>query len=111
MGNEKCEMKKDGSGVLSVDVANTGQRDGDETVQVYIRNLQDADGPLKSLRAFQRVSVKAGKTVSVKLQLEKKSFEFWDPATNSMRVKPGRYEILVGTSSQDKDLKKLSVTI
>ena len=109
--NEKCEMKKDGSGVLTVDVANTGQRDGDEIVQVYIRNLQDAEGPLKSLRAFQRVSVKAGKTASVRLQLEKNSFEFWDPATNSMRVKPGRYEILVGTSSQDKDLKKLSVTI
>ena len=92
-------------------VKNTGQRDGTETVQVYIRNLQDPDGPLKSLRAFQRVSVKAGQTATAELQLTRQSFEFWDPETNTMRVKPGKYEILVGTSSQDKDLKKLSVQI
>ena len=73
--------------------------------------LQDTDGPLKSLRAFQRVNVKAGKTVIAELKLTDKSFEFWDPETNTMRVKPGKYEILVGASSQDKDLKKLSITI
>ncbi|MBR4645160.1 MAG: glycoside hydrolase family 3 C-terminal domain-containing protein [Bacteroidaceae bacterium] len=96
---------------VSVPVTNTGKRDGTETLQLYIRNLQDPDGPLKSLRAFQRVSVKAGKTVTVELKLTNKSFEFWDPETNTMRVKPGKYEILVGTSSQRKDLKKLDVTI
>ncbi|MBO7068970.1 MAG: glycoside hydrolase family 3 C-terminal domain-containing protein [Bacteroidaceae bacterium] len=92
-------------------VTNIGKRDGTETLQLYIRNLQDPDGPLKSLRAFQRVSVKTGKTVTAELKLTNKSFEFWDPETNTMRVKPGKYEILVGTSSQDKDLKKLNVII
>jgi beta-glucosidase len=111
MSNEKLEMRSDGSGTLSVTVANNGKRDGDETVQLYIRNLQDPDGPMKSLRAFQRVTVKAGQTADVKLTLTRKSFEFWDPETNSMRVKPGKYEILVGNSSRDEDLKKLSVTI
>ena len=111
MSNEKLEMRSDGSGTLSVTVANNGKRDGAETVQLYIRNLQDPDGPLKSLRAFQRVTVKAGQTADVKLTLTRKSFEFWDPETNSMRVKPGKYEILVGNSSRDEDLKKLSVTI
>ena len=111
MSNEKLEMRNDGSGTVTVAVANTGKRDGSETVQLYIRNLQDPDGPLKSLRAFQRVSVKAGQTADVKLSLDRKSFEFWDPKSNSMRVKPGNYEILVGTSSLDKDLKKLTVTI
>ena len=104
-------MGNDGSGTVSVEVTNTGQRDGTEIVQVYIRNLQDPDGPLKSLRAFDRVTVKAGQTVTAKLALERKSFEFWDAETNTMRVKPGKYEILVGTSSKDKDLKKITVTL
>ena len=96
---------------VTVPVTNTGKLDGTETVQLYIRNLQDPEGPLKSLRAFQRVNVKAGKTVTAELKLTNNSFEFWDPETNTMRVKPGKYEILVGTSSQDKDLKKLSISI
>ena len=74
------------------------------------RDLQDPDGPLKSLRAFARVSVKAGQKATAVMELDSKSFEFWDPATNTMRVKPGKYEILVGTSSDDKNFKNLAVT-
>ena len=96
---------------VSVPVKNVGQRDGTEIIQLYIRNLQDLDGPLKSLRAFKRVDVKAGQTVNVKLTFERKSFEFWDPETNTMRVKPGNYELLVGTSSRAADLKPLSITM
>ena len=109
--NEKLEMSSGGSGRVTVEVANTGKRDGSETVQLYIRNLQDPDGPLKSLRAFQRVNVKAGQTTTVTLSLDRKSFEFWDPETNTMRVKPGRYDILVGNSSADKDLRRLSLSL
>ena len=86
---------------LTIPVTNTGKRDGAETVQLYIRDLQDSDGPLKSLRAFKRVNVKAGQTVNVELQLTDKSFEFWDAASNAMRVKSGKFELLVGTSSSD----------
>ena len=96
---------------IAVPVKNLGQRDGTEILQLYIRNLQDPDGPLKSLRAFKRVDVKAGQTVTAKLTFERKSFEFWDPETNTMRVKPGRYEILIGNSSLDKDLKKLTTEV
>jgi beta-glucosidase len=92
---------------LTMPVSNTGKRDGTETVQVYIRNLQDAEGPLKSLRAFQRVSVKAGQTATATLKLTQQSFEFFDTSTNTMRTKPGRYEVLYGTSSLDKDLQIL----
>jgi beta-glucosidase len=109
--NEKLEMSSGGSGTVTVEVANTGKRDGSETVQLYIRNLQDPDGPLKSLLAFQRVNVKAGQTTTVTLSLDRKSFEFWDPETNTMRVKPGRYDILVGNSSADKDLRRLSLSL
>ena len=92
---------------LTIPVTNTGKRDGAETVQLYIRDLQDSDGPLKSLRAFKRVNVKAGQTVNVELQLTDKSFEFWDAASNAMRVKSGKFELLVGTSSSD--LRSLTI--
>ncbi len=109
--NGKANIGDDGEGTFSVDVKNTGLRDGAEVVQLYIRNLEDTDGPLKTLRGFQRVNVKAGKTVTATLKLSKKSFEFFDTETNTMLTKPGRYEILYGTSSQDKDLKHLEVEI
>ena len=96
---------------LSVDVANTGKRDGTEVVQVYIRDLSDPDGPLKSLRAFQRVDVKAGQTAKATLELTPKAFEFFDPETNTVHAKEGNFEVLYGNSSQDKDLKKLSLTV
>jgi len=96
---------------LTVPVTNTGQRNGTEILQLYIRNLQDPDGPLKSLRGFERVEVKAGQTVTANLKFERKSFEFFDTETNTMRVKPGKYEILIGTSSQDKDLKPLTLEL
>ena len=110
--NAKLEKKGNAptDWTLTVEVNNTGKRDGVETVQVYIRDLQDPDGPLKSLRAFARVSVKAGQKATAVMELDSKSFEFWDPATNTMRVKPGKYEILVGTSSDDKNFKNLAVT-
>jgi len=96
---------------VTIPVTNTGSRDGSETMQLYIRNLQDANGPLKSLRAFQRVNVKAGQTETVTLQLTSKSFEFWDDETNTMRVKPGKYELLYGTSSQDGALQSVETIL
>ncbi len=102
----------DGNSVaITVPVKNTGKRDGTEIVQLYIRNLQDADGPLKTLRAFQRVTLKAGEGKAETIRLNRESFEFWDAATNTMRVKPGSYELLYGNSSADKDLKRMTIHI
>ena len=105
------EATMQGKESITIPVTNVGNCAGTETVQVYIRNLSDAEGPLKSLRAFQRVDVKKGETVNVTLKLDEKSFEFWDPETNTMRTKPGKYEILYGNSSMDKDLKKKTITL
>ncbi len=100
-----------GNYTVTIPVSNTGRQQGTEIVQLYIRDTADTDGPLKSLRAFQRIEVKAGETATVKLTLTPKSFEFWDEATNTMRTKPGTYELFYGNSSLDKDLKKLTVDI
>ena len=108
--NEHLEAK-DGGAVLTASVKNTGKCDGTEIVQVYVRNLADAEGPLKSLRAFERVEVKAGQTKTVTLTLDPKAFEFFDPETNTMRIKPGQYEVLCGTSSRDGDLKRFTLSV
>ena len=101
----------DGSPVFICTVKNTGRREGTETVQVYLRRPDDPDGPLKTLRAYQRVTLKPGQSRTVSIPLPRERFETWDAATNTMRVLPGRYELMVGTSSADKDLQKIIVEI
>ena len=96
--------------VLTVPVTNSGKRDGVEVVQVYIRDLADAEGPLKSLRGFVRVDVKAGQTKQAEIVLGPKAFEFFDVESNTMRIKEGDYEILYGTSSRDADLQKIKIS-
>ena len=99
------------TGKITVSVTNTGNHDGVEIVQAYLRNPADAEGPIKTLRGFTRVELKAGETKAVTIDMPRTAFECWDATTNTMRVKPGTYELLVGTSSIDKDLKKIAVEL
>lgn len=96
---------------VRVTVRNTGTTDGTEVVQVYLRHTADTEGPLKSLRAYQRVTLKAGEQKTVDIDLPRERFEGWDTKTNTIRVVPGKYELMVGASSADKDLKKIQVNI
>ena len=111
MGNEKLTAAADGTGSISVDVTNTGNREGTETVQLYVRDKADTEGPTKSLRGFQRVTLKAGETKTVTIPLTRKTFELWDGITSTMRTKAGNYEVMCGNSSADPDMKKLELTI
>ena len=96
---------------VRVNVKNTGKREGLETVQVYIRRIADTNGPLKSLRAYSQVALNPGESKALTIPLPRERFEGWDEKTNTMRVVPGKYEVMVGTSSADKDLQKITVTI
>ena len=91
---------------VSIPVKNAGACDGAEVVQLYLRNPQDPDGPMKSLRAFQRIEVKAGQTATATLTLTPQSFEFFDTETNTMRTKRGTYELFYGNSSRTEDLRR-----
>ncbi|MDD7075477.1 MAG: xylan 1,4-beta-xylosidase [Prevotella sp.] len=99
------------NGKISVEVSNTGKLDGDEVVQVYLRHTKDNDGPIKSLRGFKRVSIKAGETKRVEIDMPKENFETWDASTNTMRVIGGEYDIMVGNSSIDADLKHIKIVL
>ena len=94
-----------------VSVKNTGKKAGLETVQVYLRNLKDPNGPLKSLRAYQQIQLNPGESKTLSIDLPRQSFEGWDEQTNTMRLVAGKYELMVGNSSADKDLKKILVTV
>ena len=96
---------------VNVTVSNTGRRDGSEVIQVYVRNTADTEGPLKTLRAYQRVTLKAGEQQRISIDLPRERFEGWDTQTNTMRVVPGKYEVMVGTSSAEKDLRKIEVDV
>ena len=96
---------------VRVKVKNTGSVDGTEVVQVYMRNTADPEGPLKTLRGYQRVTLKAGESKTVDIDFPRDRFEGWDVKTNTMRVVPGRYELMVGSSSADKDLTKIMVNV
>ena len=96
---------------VRVKVKNTGSVDGTEVVQVYMRNTADPEGPLKTLRGYQRVTLKAGESKTVDIDFPRDRFEGRDVKTNTMRVVPGRYELMVGSSSADKDLKKIMVNV
>lgn len=63
---------------LAIPVTNTGSRDGDEVVQVYLKKMDDTEGPVKTLRAFKRVRIPAGKTVEVKFSLDDTQLEWMD---------------------------------
>ena len=96
---------------VRVSVKNTGAREGLETVQVYIRHLADKEGPQKTLRAYQQVTLKPGESKTIVIDLPRQRFEGWDAKTNTMRVVPGKYELMVGNSSADSQLKKITVTL
>ena len=98
-------------GKVMVDVKNTGGMDGTEIVQVYMRRPSDKMGPRKTLRGYARVNLKAGQQQTVTINFPRDRFENWDESTNTMRVVPDEYELLVGSSSEEKDLQIISVSI
>ena len=99
------------NGKVSVRVTNTGNVKGTETVQVYIRNLSDSDGPLKTLRGFKRTTLSPKESAIVEIDLPRDRFETWDASSNTMRVQPGQYEVMVGNSSAASALKSIKVKI
>jgi len=107
----KTEIKENESIELTIPVTNNGKRNGTEIVQVYVHKLDDIDGPLKTLKGYQRLYVEAGKTKQVIIKLPYNSFEFYNRASGRMCVTAGKYEVLYGNSSNEKDLKKVQVTV
>ena len=102
-GNEKI--------TVSVEVSNTGKFDGEEIVQLYIRdNVSSATRPVKELKEYQRVVLNTGETKTVKFTLDAGSLAFYD-INMEYCVEPGEFTIMTGSSSARKDLKITTLTV
>ena len=80
--------------------------DGDEVVQVYLKKTDDNSGPNKTLRAFRKVHIAAGKTKKVQISLSAKQLEWWNSDAVKMDFVSGQYEIMVGGNSEKEKLMK-----
>ncbi|SEV97563.1 beta-glucosidase [Prevotella aff. ruminicola Tc2-24] len=107
----KKAMKKNGQVTLTVPVTNTGKREGTETLQVYVKALDDAGAPIKALKGFQKLSLKAGETKAATISLDGEAFEYYDESIDELSTRAGRYQILYGTSSLDKDLQSIDFVV
>ena len=87
--------------VVSVEIANTGCRPGDEVVQLYLRDdVASVTRPVKELRGFSRIALDPGELREVSFTLDREDFEFWGPQMKPI-VEPGWFTVYVGTSSTD----------
>jgi beta-glucosidase len=91
----------DGSVTVSVRVRNSGARDGDETVQLYVHQLVGSvTRPIKELKAFERIALAAGESKTVSFTLTPETFRLWNVAMQRV-VEPGSFEVMVGPNSVD----------
>ena len=87
---------------VSFDLTNTGDMEADEVAQLYVRRIDSkVERPLKELEAFQRVTLKAGETKTVTLTFPVEELAHWDMEVNDWVIEKGKFEILVGSASDD----------
>ena len=101
----QSELGKDESVTISFDVTNSGERDGDEIVQLYIHTQSLLERPLQELKDFARITLKAGETRHVELTLHHNQLCYYNDQTNTYDVEEGIIDIMVGASSQDIRLR------
>jgi beta-glucosidase len=104
------QTKLSGDQVLtvSISVSNSGKRDGEEVVQLYVRDLVGSiTRPVQELKGFQKVALKAGETREISFELSKKDLKFYNHSLDFV-FEPGEFEIMVGRSSRDVEKRKVT---
>jgi beta-glucosidase len=95
-----------GTITVSMDVTNTGKRDGDDVVQMYATHLNSkVDRPAKQLEGFKRVNLAAGQTKTVELPLKAEALAYWDVQTHKWVLERDKVKITLGSSSADSRLE------
>lgn len=106
---DRATIPMDGKATVSVEVTNTGDRAGDEVVQLYLRDLvSSVTRPVQELKGFERVTLGAGETTTVSFTVGPEPLRLWDRDMNRV-VEPGEFELRVGTSSVDHQTVVLTV--
>jgi beta-glucosidase len=108
---KKAAIGKDEAVKVFVDVTNAGSRTGDEVVQMYIRDkISSVTRPVKELKGFQRITLLAGETKTVSFEIQPEDLAFYNIDMEYV-VEPGDFEIMIGNSSRDQDLQKLTLKV
>ena len=101
-------LRPNGKLVVSFDLTNTGKRSGEEVVQLYVKHLDSKVArPLKELKRFKRLAVKAGETQRVAVELSADQLAYWSVDEHRFVVEPGKIEIMIGASSADVKLRRM----
>ena len=104
-----AEMSLDGTVTASVTVKNTGSRDGFETVQLYIHDIYaTSTRPVKELRAFRKVHIPAGESITVSFELTAEDLSYYNHSLEWV-CEPGDFEIMTGPNSRDLQSVQLTV--
>ena len=99
---DKKQVSADGKITFSVKVKNTGTREGSEIVQLYISDLKSSlVRPIKELKGFEKISLKAGEEKTVTFTIDKTALSFFDDKKHEWVAEPGAFEAIVGASSTD----------
>jgi beta-glucosidase len=99
---DKKEMTASDRITFSVPVKNTGSKDGAEVVQLYISDMKSSlERPVKELKGFEKVYLKAGEEKNVTFSIDKEALSFFDPAKHNWIAEPGTFEAIIGASSTD----------
>lgn len=108
---KKKKIRRSGSTQVLADVSNAGLCAGTETVQLYIRDVvASVTRPVKELKGFQKIELQPGQTETVAFDITPESLAFYDLNMNYV-VEPGDFEIMVGNSSRDCDLRKVILKV
>ena len=95
---------------IAFQLTNSGTHDGKEIVQLYVRDVDSTlHRPAHELKAFEKISLKAGETKSVKLKLDADAFSYFDPASQQWVIEEGAFEIQIAASSRDVRLAQTIV--
>lgn len=99
---DKISGKKGEQFTVTVPVTNTGDREGKETVELYISDLKSSvDRPVKELKGFSKVSLLPGETKEVTFVISEPDLSFFDADSHQWICEPGDFEALIGSSSAD----------
>jgi beta-glucosidase len=102
LGIDPSAIDRAGAASVSIDVTNTGLRDGDEVVELYVHDVvASVARPVKELRGFSRIHLVPGQTRSVTFPLAASDLAFWNTASHGFAVEDGSFDVLVGASSSD----------
>jgi beta-glucosidase len=88
--------------VCEIDVANTSAREGIEVVQLYAHDVDaSVRRPLRELVAFEKVTLAAGETRTVRFSIGPRALSYWDVSAKDWKLEPGGFELHAGRSSRD----------